>query len=407
MDKLAAGGMVFENAFVASPACAPSRAALLTGLMPARNEAEANHSYPRPGTTFLTSVFKEMGYEIAAFGKVAHGANKPIYRFDSYRPKRMGISEEVAKYFKNRNSDKPCLLLMGDRRPHVPWIKQATYDPAKVTLPHYFVDTPETRAHQARYYTDITNMDADMGRCMAIAKKQFGDNFIFVFTSDHGGQWPFGKWNLYDAGVRVPMIVVWPGKVKPGVRTKAMVSWVDLLPTLIEAAGGKPPNGIDGRSFLGVLEGKTGKHRKVIFTTHSGDGVMNVYPIRSVRTEDFKYIMNLRPDCYHSNHSDILRKDGAGAYWHSWDAAAKKDPGAAAIVKRYFVRPAEELYDLKKDPSEQDNLAQREEMQAKRKELRGMLIDWMKAQGDRKKLFRKPYPTSGPRPTKLMVQRKK
>jgi arylsulfatase A-like enzyme len=413
MEKLAAGGMTFDNAFVASPACAPSRAALLTGLMPARNGAEANHTYPRKGVKFLTGVLKDMGYEIACFGKVAHGANKPVYKFDYYRPKRMGISEEVAAYFDKRNTrdrgalEKPCVLLMGDRRPHVPWIKKPDYDPAKVTLPPYFVDTPETRRHQARYYTDITNMDADMGRCLEIARKQFGENFIFVFTSDHGGQWPFGKWNLYDAGVRVPMLIAWPGKVKGGSRTRAMVSWIDLFATLIEAAGGKAPAGIDGRAFTDVLRGKTSKHREAIFTTHSGDGVMNVYPIRSVRTAKYKYILNLRPDCQHSNHSDILRKDGAGAYWDSWDAAAKDDPAAAAIVKRYFVRPAEELYDLEVDPLEQKNLAGDKTHEKERRELRGLLEKWMTEQGDTKKVFRKPYPASGRRPRDVLGRGKK
>jgi len=403
MQKLASLGMTFDNAFVASPACAPSRAALLTGLMPARNGAEANHTYPKAGTKYLTRVLKNAGYDIAAFGKVAHGANKPLYCFDRYVPKRMGISEEVAKYFRARKSNKPCLLLMGDRRPHVPWIKESTYDPAKVTLPPYFVDTPETRSHQGRYYTDITNMDADMGRCLQIARKQFGENFIFVFTSDHGGQWPFGKWNLYDAGIRVPMLIVWPGKVKGGTRTKAMVSWIDLLPTLIDAAGAVVPKGLDGRPFTDVLRGKTSTHREVIFTTHSGDGKMNVYPIRSVRTSKFKYIVNLRPDCYHSNHSDILRKDGAGAYWHSWDKAAKTDPKAAAIVNRYFVRPAQELYDLEKDPLEQTNLAANPEYQKELHKLKALLEKWMIEQGDTKTLFQTPYPTTGPRPTPATV----
>jgi N-sulfoglucosamine sulfohydrolase len=406
MGQLAAMGMTFENAFVASPACAPSRAALLTGLMPARNGAEANHTYPKAGTKYLTKVLKDMGYDIASFGKVAHGANKPVYCFDHYRPKKMGISEEVAEYFKNRKSKKPCVLLMGDRRPHVPWIKEASYDPAKVTLPPYFVDTPETRRHQARYYTDITNMDADMGRCFKIAQQQFGDNFIFVFTSDHGGQWPFGKWNLYDAGVRVPMLIVWPGKTKPGVRTKAMVSWIDLLPTLVQAAGGTVPKRLDGKPFTSVLTGKATKHRDMIFTTHSGDGTMNVYPIRSVRTAKYKYILNVRPDCQHSNHSDILRKDGAGAYWNSWDKAAKNDPTAAAIVKRYFVRPPEELYDLETDPLEQKNLVGDPSHEKERQRLKAMLAKWMQEQGDTKKLFREPYPAAGPRPRDVVSKRK-
>ncbi|MCP5117929.1 MAG: sulfatase-like hydrolase/transferase, partial [bacterium] len=121
LERLAAAGMTFDNAFVASPACAPSRAALLTGLMPARNGAEANHSYPRPGTAYLTSALNRAGYEIAAFGKVAHGRDKPEYGFDYYSQPRVKLANNVAKFFATRDSDRPLCLMVGDRRPHVPW----------------------------------------------------------------------------------------------------------------------------------------------------------------------------------------------------------------------------------------------------------------------------------------------
>ena len=280
----------------------------------------------------------------------------------------------------------------------VAWVKEATYDPAKITLPSFLIDTPETREHWARYLTDVTGMDEEMGRIHEIAKKEFGDDFLFLFTSDHGGQWPFGKWNLYDYGTRVPMIVSWPGKVETGVRTDAMVSWVDILPTLIEAAGGEVPEGLDGQSFLAVLRGKTAKHRDRIFTTHTGDGSMNIFPMRSVRVGKYKFIHNLRPDGYHTNHSDRLRKDGAGAYWDSWDAAAKKDPAAAAIVKRYYTREKFELFDLEKDPLEQKNLAGDSAHTAELQRLQAVLADWTEAQGDELQPHREPYPVSKPLP---------
>jgi N-sulfoglucosamine sulfohydrolase len=123
-----------------------------------------------------------------------------------------------------------------------------------------------------------------------------GANTLFLFSSDHGAQWPFAKWNLYDAGVLVPLIISWPGMVKSKQHTDAMVSWVDFLPTLLELAGGKAPNNIDGQSFAGVLLGKTAQHRDRIFTTHSGDGHVNIYPMRSLRTDGWKCIFNLHPD---------------------------------------------------------------------------------------------------------------
>ena len=240
---------------------------------------------------------------------------------------------------------------------------------------------------------------------MNLAEEHLGDDVIFVFTSDHGGQWPFGKWNLYDSGTRVPLIVAWKGHIAPRTRTGAMVSWIDLFPTLIHLAGGDAPADIDGRSFRAVLDGETSEHRSEIYTTHSGDTVFNVYPIRSIRTKRFKYILNLLPDHLHTNHSDILRKDGAGAFWDSWDLAAKTDPDAAAIVQRYFRRPAEELFDLEADPLEQENLATQPEHRTRVRELRAKLERWMEVQGDKRTVFSDPYPASGPRPDAAAVGR--
>ena len=404
LERLASSGMTFDNAFIASPACAPSRAALLTGLMPARNGAKANHTYPHPGTKFLTSALKESGYEIAAFGKVAHGSDKPEYAFDYYSQPRVDLAKHVGEYFATRDSDAPLLLMVGDRRPHVPWTKDNIYDPAKVTLPPYFIDTPETRKHRGRYYSDITGLDAEMGRVFEIARKELGDDIVYMFSSDHGGQWPFGKWNLYEAGIHVPLIVAWDGKISAGKRTEAMVSWIDVFPTLIDLAGGEAPAGLDGRSFAGVLTGKGREHRTEIFTTHSGDGVYNVYPIRSIRTKRYKYILNLLPDHLHTNHSDILRKDGAGAFWDSWDEAAEADPKAARVIKSYFERPAEEFYDLKGDSLEQNNLAGDPAQRKRLQGLKGKLEAWMEEQGDRETVFNTPYPATGPRPNAETVK---
>ncbi|MEM1294673.1 MAG: sulfatase, partial [Verrucomicrobiota bacterium] len=338
MERLAAEGMTFENAYVASPSCCPNRFSLLTGLMPARHGAHPNHSQPKPGTQFLLPILKEMGYYIASFGKVAHARNK-MEGVDYRSPAPREMSTNVEKHFAETNVDQPICLLVGDRRPHVSWTTEKTYDPSQVHLPPYFIDTPETRDHWARYLSDITGMDEEMGRVYEFAQKRFGDDFIFLFTSDHGGQWHMGKWTLYDAGTRIPLIVRWPNHIDQGVRTNAMVSWVDLIPTLIDLAGGKPSRDIDGISFAPVLTGKTNDHRDKIFTTHTGDGAMNIFPIRSVRVGNLKYIHNLQPDAWFTNHSDRHRKDGAGAFWDSWDAAAESDPEAQAVLGAYYTRP--------------------------------------------------------------------
>ena len=364
MRRLAEAGLTFTRAFVASPSCAPSRAALLTGLMPARNGAEANHSKPRAEIKKWPAYFQELGYEVAAFGKVAHYKQTVDYGFDRFAhdtfhdPAGIPAAVEFLRGRPRRPAARPLCLFVGSNWPHVPWPEQiGGLDPARLPLPAGSVDTPETRLWRARYAAAVTRADDELGLVAEAARASLGADTLFLFSSDHGAQWPFGKWNLYDAGIRVPLIVAWPGVVKPGTRTDAMVSWVDLLPTLLEAAGGKAPPGLDGRSFLPVLRGEASAHRDRIFTTHSGDGRWNVYPIRSVRTEGWKYIHNLHPEFAFTTHIDLPGDLGNRAYWASWEDAAKRDSRADSIVRRYHARPSEELYDLAADPHEQVNLA--------------------------------------------------
>jgi N-sulfoglucosamine sulfohydrolase len=401
MQRLAAAGLTFDRAFVASPSCAPSRAALLTGLMPVRNGAEPNHSRPRAEIKKLPAYLKELGYELVSFGKVSHYQHTGDYGFDHFAHDK--YHEDVAipegiNWLRARKSDKPLCIFFGTNWPHVPWPEGPEgYDAAKLQVPPTHVDTPRTRASRARYYAAVTRMDTELGDVYDAAREVLGANTFFLTTADHGAQWPFGKWSCYDAGIRTPMIAAWPGKIRAGERTSAMVSWIDILPTLVDVAGGKPPTDIDGRSFVGVLRGEKTDHRDRIFTTHSGDGRMNIYPTRSVRTTDWKYIRNLHPEFYYSTHVDIVQANDAGGYFGSWQEKAKTDAVAAAVLKRYHERPAEELYDLKTDPNEVKNLAADPKYAAQLASLRGEVDQWMKAQGDTGKLYGEPRLLSDPK----------
>jgi uncharacterized sulfatase len=170
--------------------------------------------------------------------------------------------------------------------------------------------------------------------------------------------------------------------VKAGTTAKAMVTWVDLLPTLLEAVGGTPPADMSGRSFMPVLRGETSHHRDKVFFTHSGDGNMNRYPIRAVRTDRWKYIRNLDPSAeFHSHINKAKASDGI-EYWETWVEKAKTDPAAATWVRWYHTRPAEELYDLTTDPHEVTNLAAEPAHAELLATLRTDLDAWMAAQGD-------------------------
>jgi len=397
MARVAAEGLVFDCAFVASPSCAPSRAALLTGLMPARNGAEPNHSKPRADLKKLPAWLQELGYEVVAFGKVSHYQQTKDYGFDHFAHDK--FHEDVAvsagiDWLRARKSDQPLCLFIGTNWPHVPWPHDTPeIELASIQIPAGHVDTQITRAARARYFAAVQKMDAELGAVFDAANEVLGkENTFFLATADHGAQWPFAKWNCYDAGIRCPMIAVWPGHVRQGVRTSAMVSWIDLLPTFIDIAGGTPPKPpeIDGRSFSAVLRGETNEHRDRIFTTHSGDGQMNVFPIRSVRNADWKYICNLHPEFEYTTHIDLGKPVDGADYFASWRAKGKTDPAAAAIVKRYHQRPAEELYDLRADPDEQRNLAADPRNAAQLSAMRAELDRWMKEQGDTGRIYGTP-----------------
>ncbi|NYT41482.1 sulfatase [Sphingomonas sp. R-74633] len=404
ITQLAKDGVSFDRAFVASPACAPSRAALLTGLMPARNGAEANQAAPRDDVRKLPAYLHDQGYEVVAFGKVAHYKQTGMYGFDHYEHDNFhdpeGIPSAIRWMKARKDKSKPLAIFIGSNWPHVPWpVTTEGYDPAALKLPPKTIDTPITRDARARYYAAVSKLDQELGETLATVDSTLGPDTFVLFSSDHGAQWPFGKWNLYDTGTRVPMIVRWRGHVLPNTRNDAMVSWVDILPTLVDLAGGKPAADIDGRSFAAAL--RTTKvnfqGRSEIYTTHNNDGSINVYPMRSVRTDQWKYIANLHPEYTYTTHIDLwVKRVDSGTYFPSWRRAAESDPAAKAIVDGYYHRPAEELYDVKADPEERHNLATDPRYADVLKGLRGKVAAWRAEQKDDHPVAGKPHFEEGP-----------
>ena len=394
MSRIAAEGMLFTRAFVNSPACAPSRAALLTGLYPARNGAEANHTVPRADIRKLPAYLQELGYEVVAFGKVAHYRTVSQYGFDRFA--NAGFHDHASipaalAFLEKRVDDRPLCIFVGSNWPHVPWpVGQTDFKPQDVLLPPTFIDTPETRVERAMYYKAVRNMDDELGLVFDAARSKFGDEMLFLHTSDHGIQMPFGKWNLYDAGIQTPMIATWPGVIEPGSRSGALVQWIDILPTLIEVGGGDPPADIDGLSFGAVLRGESDEHRNAIFTTHSGDRDFNVYPMRSVRTADWKYIRNLHPEFQFASHINRGSERSGTRYWFSWERAGEADPEAQTIVNRYRQRPAEELYYVKNDRHEQNNLSSDPAQASRLAGMRELLDLWLQETNDSLTVFGNP-----------------
>lgn len=382
IDYLATEGMRFTRCFQAAPMCSPTRHNIYTGLYPVKSGAYPNHTFAQDGTKSVVHYLKELGYRVALSGKT-HISPKEVFPFE-YSGKKNPDFEAIDQLIRESvDSETPFCLFACSNEPHSPWNKgdRSRYPVDKVELPPYFVDTPETRDTMSRYLAEITYYDWQVGELLKLLEKhKVADNTLVMVVSEQGASLPFGKWTCYDTGLQSAMVVRWPGKVKAGVVTDAMVEYVDLLPTFVQAAGGKQAKALDGRSFLGVLRGKTDAHKEFVYGIMTTRGIINgsdTFGIRSVRNERFKYIWNFTPEIPFRN-ACVKSKE-----FQSWKVKAEAgDKDAAEKVRRYQYRAGEELYDVTVDPLEWKNLAADPKFAAIKSELRARLDDWMKQQGD-------------------------
>ncbi|MCG8334901.1 MAG: sulfatase-like hydrolase/transferase, partial [Proteobacteria bacterium] len=216
----------------------------------------------------------------------------------------------------------------------------------------------------------------------SLEKTGQSDSTLVLFTSEQGAQIPGCKWTNWELGVHTGFVVKWPGKVKPGVRTDALVQYADVLPTFMDAAGASfKETQFDGTSFLDVLEGKTDKHRKYVYAMHNNVPEGPAFPIRSVRSPKYSYIRNLSPErIYIEKH--LMAVDDHNPYWDTWVFNSGNKPKAYQLVERFMRRPAEELYDLESDPLEFNNLAENADYASIKMMLSTELDVWMMHQAD-------------------------
>lgn len=400
LDSLAEEGLRFTNAFTPTPTCAPSRSTLYTGLYPARHGAMGNHTECHAHLAALPQTLRGLGYRVAIAGKT-HVKPDTLFDFEyigGFLPKRPeynrkyraeGLDTAPVERFlsshQQENPDQPLCLILGDSNPHVTWEPNKIYDPDTLSLPPYIADTPIARNALANYYQDITTMDTRIGKVNKILETHgYADNTLFIYTTDHGAEWPHCKWTLYDTGIRLPFLAKWRGEIPANTVSDAMISHVDFFPTLIDLAGGEPLDGLDGRSFKNVLLGRQATFRDKIYGTHTRDGNMNVFPQRCVRNNRYKYILNLMPENRWTTHFTEVEgiPESHAEVWNSWVEKAETDPQTAQLVYLTQHHPVEELYDVTTDPSEFNNLAFRADMRPILEEMRADVRHWMHAQDD-------------------------
>ncbi|NIO34419.1 MAG: sulfatase-like hydrolase/transferase [Planctomycetales bacterium] len=383
IDKLATEGMLFTHCFQAASMCSPTRHNLYTGLYPVKSGAYPNHTFAKEGTQSVVHYLKPLGYRVALSGKRHIGPNE-VFPFEYLGKDQNPEFDKIEPFIKECQRDQtPFCLFLCSNEPHGPWDKgdASRYEAAKLKLPPNFVDTLETREQMTRYLAEITYFDGQVGEALSLLDKyNLAENTLVIVVSEQGSSFPFAKWTCYDSGLQSAFIARWPGQIKPGSVSHAMIEYTDVLPTFIQAGGGKPAPILDGKSLLPVLLGKKKEHKKYVFGEMTTRGILNGsehFGIRSIRSRQFKYVWNFTPEVQFTN---ICMQSKT---FRSWQAKANSgDSDAAEKVRRYQERPGEELYDVTTDPFEWNNLAGSPQHAQIKSELRTQLLAWMKNMGD-------------------------
>ena len=391
IDGFAEQGVKFNYAYLAMSMCAPCRQELYSGLYPMRSGAAWNHSQSKPGTKSVCHYLRGLGYRVGLAGK-HHCRPQASYNFDPVDGFERGCCSLTAKadhdgirQFMTAKDDQLFCLVVALVVAHAPWTvgNPNQFDLDELELPPHFADTPELRRDYAKYLAEIDVLDHQVGDILkTLDKTGKAGNTLVIFTSEQGGQWPGAKWTNWEQGLHTAFMARWPGKIEPGRRTDALVQYADVVPTLVDAAGGDPEElNLDGTSFLEVLLGKKDQHRRYVYGMHNNIPEGPPYPIRTIRSGRFRYIRNLTPDAeYIEKHMEVPKR--WGDYWQSWKQAKETDDHARKMFERYRHRPAEELYRSNEDVYELDNLAGQPDCAEIQSELRAELQKWMKAQGD-------------------------
>ena len=421
VDALAKDGVIFKNAFATTASCSASRSVVMSGLHNHKNGQYGHQhhfhkfaSYHNVVSLALPRVLARAGYRTAQIGKY-HVAPEAVFHFETYLKGNTRNPVEMAdncKEFISKQEDKPFFLYFGTSDPHRSGgvdknsplelkpnlfgnkpnkkshagIKEVFYEADKVTVPNFLSDTPETRAELAQYYQSVARIDQGLGRLIEILKEAgVYEKTLIVFTADHGMAFAGAKTTVYDPGLRVPFVVRNPYEKKRGFHSEAMISHVDITPTLLDFAGGLdhevngPSDWVNpdkfwkekdlfardnrnggnefrsyqGKSWLKALSDPGIGHWDAIFASHTFHEIQMYYPMRVYQDKKYKLIWNIAYKLDYPFASDLWAAS-------SWQAQFKKGldaPYGLKTVGEYINRSEFELFDLASDPFESNNLA--------------------------------------------------
>lgn len=416
-DRIAKEGLRFIHAFCDAPTCGPSRSAILTGQPIWRLEEAGNiHSTLPAKFATYTELLEKSGYNIGFTGKgwspgrlepggrTVNPAGSEFKASQLAAPLKGMSGKDYAGNFEDflgqASEDQPFCFWLGTHEPHRGFENGAGIksgkDPSKAVVPPIFPDNDIVRSDILDYLVEVEHFDTMVARAItALEKADQLDNTIVVVTSDHGMPFPRAKASLYDAGSRVPLAIRWPkGIANAGHKVEDFVNLSDLAPTFLEAAGLTPPDMMTARSLMGILNGDATVSLDAAFIAmERHDGCRKGgkgYPCRAIRTKDYLYIYNFEPTRWPSGSPDASVCARSIPYGEIDSSPTKTfmmnhrlEHGVARLAELAFgMRPAEELYDLKKDPHQMHNVAGSVHMLDVQQTLRNRLFDHLKETKD-------------------------
>ncbi len=379
LERFASQGVLFRNAFCAAPTCSPSRAALLTGEYPHNTGmlGLAHRGWKlNDYTHHLARTLRTAGYQSVLAG-VQHifdwNSKVPAWKaigYDRELPTTDEDRADVAAQFLRSSPKQPFFLDIGFNLTHRPFPAPAsddpTTDPRRAIPPAFLPDDLPTRQDMAAFNTAVRQLDEQYGKILrALDDAQLADNTLVICTTDHGIPFPFAKCNLTDAGIGVMLIIRGPGAFTGGKTIDAMVSHLDIFPTLCDLLAIPRPSWLVGESLLPLVDGSADSIHDELFAEVTFHAAYE--PQRSVRTSRYKYIRR-----FDDRTRPVLPNCDDG-------------PSKIALLESGFAdapRPQEMLFDLESDPHEQRNLIADDAMQAVASDLRNRLTRWMRKTND-------------------------
>ncbi|MDP6114895.1 MAG: sulfatase [Planctomycetota bacterium] len=396
IDRLATQGIRFEHAHVASTACYPSRSAISTGRRGHRSGGEGFFYLRFPNVPTVQQLLHDNGYSVGILGKVKHSTPYEDTPWDV--AKEMGrdtneFENETAAFIDDSlAAKKPFYLIVNSHDPHRPYFKidkkptgsgdepGRIYRPDEIPIHPTIPDHPDTRYEQACYFSSVRRCDDVVSRMMKVLEeRKLTHNTMVVFLSDHGMAVPSAKSNCYVQSTRTPFIVRWDGRIKARqVDREHMISSMDILPTILEAAGIENPGGMDGRSLTSLFNGDKQPGRDHIFTQYYMKIGKPNYQMRAVQDKEFIFVFNP----WHNGKPVYNSSSMGGSCFTTMVQLGKTDPVWAQRAEYLLTRAPEEFFDLRKDSHCLNNLIQAPTHQRQISRFKKMLADHLKRSDD-------------------------